>query len=251
MGGALALGLARSGQLAAEDICVSNPHSGKLDALKTAVAGLRTTTDNTECASGADVVILAVKPWKVEAVVTELLPVLAGSRVAVASLAAGITLAQLEQWLGGTCGGLYTMIPNTAIACGEGMTFIASKGSTAKLDAQLVELLGTMGDAMLVEERQMEAGMALASCGIAYALRYVRAATEGGVQLGFRAADAQRIVASTIRGAAALLADGAHAEAEIDRVCTPGGRTIRGLNAMEEAGFTNAVVQGLLASVSH
>ena len=96
----------------------------------------------------------------------------------------------------------------------------------------------------------MNAGMVMASCGIANALRYVRAATQGGVQLGFRAEEAQHIVAQTLRGAASLLeAEGAHAEAEIDRVTTPGGLTIRGLNAMEQAGFTNAVIQGLLAAM--
>ena len=96
----------------------------------------------------------------------------------------------------------------------------------------------------------MNAGMVLASCGIANALRYVRAATEGGVQLGFRAGEAQHIVAQTLRGAASLLdADGAHAETEIDKVTTPGGLTIRGLNAMEQAGFSNAVIRGLLAAM--
>ena len=103
---------------------------------------------------------------------------------------------------------------------------------------------------MLVEERLMNAATALASCGIAYALRYVRAATEGGVELGFRADQAQHIVAQTLRGAAALLdGDGATAEAEIDKVTTPGGLTIRGLNAMEEAGFTASVIRGLRASM--
>jgi pyrroline-5-carboxylate reductase len=111
-------------------------------------------------------------------------------------------------------------------------------------------ILRELGDAMLVEERLMNAGMVLASCGIAYALRYIRAASEGGVQLGFRAAEAQHIVAQTLRGAASLLErPNAHPEAEIDRVTTPGGLTIRGLNAMEQAGFTNAVIRGLLAAL--
>ena len=86
----------------------------------------------------------------------------------------------------------------------------------------------------------------MASCGIAYALRYVRAATEGGVALGFKAKDAQEIVAQTVKGAVSLLANGAHAELEIDKVTTPGGLTINGLNAMEKAGFTSAVIQGLI-----
>jgi pyrroline-5-carboxylate reductase len=80
-------------------------------------------------------------------------------------------------------------------------------------------------------------------------MRYVRAASEGGVELGFKAADAQRIVMQTMKGAVELLqASGMHPEAAIDLVTTPGGVTIRGLNAMEEAGFTHAVIHGLKAS---
>ena len=92
--------------------------------------------------------------------------------------------------------------------------------------------------------------MALASCGIAYAFRYIRAASEGGVELGFKAHQTQEIVMQTLKGAVALLeADNLHPEEAIDQVTTPGGYTIKGLNAMEQAGFTNAVIQGLLASV--
>ena len=145
---------------------------------------------------------------------------------------------------------LYYLIPNTAIATRQSMTFIASRHTTPQADSEMLAILRELGDAMLVEERLMNAGMVLASCGIAYALRYIRAASEGGVQLGFRAAEAQHIVAQTLRGAASLLErPNAHPEAEIDRVTTPGGLTIRGLNAMEQAGFTNAVIRGLLAAL--
>jgi pyrroline-5-carboxylate reductase len=129
------------------------------------------------------------------------------------------------------------------------MTFIASAHSTQPQDQLLMDIFGELGEVMMVEEGQMAAGTSLASCGIAYALRYVRAAMEGGVELGFRAAAAKRIVMQTLRGAVDLLeATGAHPEAEIDRVTTPGGLTIRGLNAMEAAGFTHSVIEGLRAS---
>ena len=103
--------------------------------------------------------------------------------------------------------------------------------------------------AMLIEESAMAAATSLASCGIAYALRYVRAAMEGGVELGIRADEAKRIVMQTLRGAVDVLeANNSHPEAEIDRVTTPGGLTIKGLNAMEAAGFTHSVIEGLRAS---
>jgi len=92
--------------------------------------------------------------------------------------------------------------------------------------------------------------MALASCGIAYVMRYIRAASEGGVELGMYASDAKKIVMQTMLGAVKLLeSTGNHPEAEIDKVTTPGGITIRGLNAMEANGFTTAVIEGLKASV--
>ena len=141
---------------------------------------------------------------------------------------------------------LSVSMPNTAVALGESMTFVvAAHGRPSRA----VELFGALGKVMEIPEKQLGAATALASCGIAYAMRYVRAAEEGGVELGFRAADARQIVVETLRGAAALLSrDGAHPEAEIDKVTTPGGLTIRGLNAMEEAGFTASVIAGLKAS---
>ncbi len=249
MGGALALGLARGQQVNPSDITVSNPSLPKLQALQAVVPDIRITTDNVQCIQQADVIVLAVKPWKLAEVAGQLREHIDYSRQTICSMVGGVGLNDLES-LFSRGGAYYYLIPNTAIATGESMTFIASRGSTPQMDGFLLGVLRPLGDAMLVEERLMNPGMVLASCGIAYALRYVRAATEGGVQLGFRASEAQHIVAQTLRGAASLLErEGAHAEAEIDKVTTPGGLTIRGLNAMEEAGFTKAVISGLLAAL--
>jgi pyrroline-5-carboxylate reductase len=117
------------------------------------------------------------------------------------------------------------------------------------MDDAMVAIFSELGEVMVVEESQIGAATSLASCGIAYALRYIRAAMEGGVELGIRADDAKHIVMQTLRGAVDVLAaNGTHPEAEIDRVTTPGGLTIKGLNAMEAAGFTHSVIEGLRAS---
>ncbi|MCR4920974.1 MAG: NAD(P)-binding domain-containing protein [Bacteroidaceae bacterium] len=245
MGGALALGLSQGSIVAPEDITISNPSTPKLEAIKASAPAIRTTTDNRQCIAHADVVILAVKPWKLAEVADELRTALADHQ-AICSMVGGVGLDRLGELFPGRP--LYYLIPNTAIATHQSMTFMASRGTKPEMDQAMLLIFRELGDAMLVEERLMNAGMVLASCGIAYALRYVRAATEGGVQLGFRAAEAQHIVAQTLRGAASLLDAGGHAEAEIDKVTTPGGLTIRGLNAMEQAGFTNAVISGLLAN---
>lgn len=252
MGGALARGLAQGSIIRTSNIYVSNPSTAKLEALKTEYPEIHITTDNCEVATAADIVVLAVKPWKVTEVLNEIKPHLDYTRQGVASMVGGLGIAQLSKWLDKGCGELpatYLIIPNTAIATMSSMTFIASARSTTAQDEFLLRVFNELGEAMLIDESLMPAATSLASCGIAYALRYIRAAMEGGVELGFRADDAKRIVMQTMRGAADILAaNNSHPEIEIDRVTTPGGLTIKGLNAMEAAGFTNSVIEGLRAS---
>ena len=232
MGGSLAEGLLSGTLFAPADICVANPHTDKLAPL--AARGARTTTDNREAVAGADYVVIVVKPWLVEGVIAELKPVLDYARQTVINMAAAIPSAQL------------LAIPNIAIAQRASMTFVATPNADQAHTDQVMAIFSDLGKAMLVDEHLLSAGTSMAGCGIAYAMRYVRAASEGGVQLGFKADEAKEIALQTMAGAVALLqATGRHPEAEIDRVTTPGGLTIRGLNAMEEAGFSNAVIQGL------
>ena len=252
MGGAVARGLVKGTLVQTSDIYVSNPSTPKLEALKGEFPEVNTTTDNCAAAVAADLVILAVKPWKVVEVLEELKPHLDYSRQAVASMVGGLGIAQLSEWLDkgdGVLPATYILIPNTAIATMSSMTFISSARSTAERDNLLLAVFNELGKAMLIDESAMPAATSLASCGIAYAFRYIRAAMEGGVELGIRADEAKSIVMQTLRGAVDVLeVSGAHPEAEIDRVTTPGGLTIRGLNAMEAAGFTHSVIEGLRAS---
>lgn len=242
MGGAIGRGLLRAG-MPAGDLVVANHTAGKLEAFR--VAGAAVTTDNREAARLGDVVILAVKPWILPGVLEDIKDVLDTSRQTLVSVAAGVSGESIAAQV--SCG-VYIVIPNTAAELGESMTFVTCvrESDTAAVKA----LFGRLGEVMEVEERLLPAATTLASCGIAYAMRYIRAATEGGVELGFRASAAQAIVAQTVKGAAALVSrEGAHPESEIDKVTTPGGLTIRGLNEMERAGFTQAVIRGLKAAV--
>ena len=128
------------------------------------------------------------------------------------------------------------------------MTFIVPIGASEAETKTVVNIFDEMGNSLITDEAHLAAGTTLASCGIAYAMRYIRAASEGGVELGFKADDAKRIVMQTMKGAVELLeASGLHPEAAIDLVTTPGGVTIKGLNEMEHAGFTSAVIRGLKA----
>ena len=239
------------GPVAFYELVVSNPSRQKLEALQTEYPAVQITQSNVEAVRGADLVLLAVKPWKMEEVACELKPVLDYRAQMVASVAGGVGLADLSALFrhNDMLPALFYVMPNTAVAVRQSMTFVAAQGASEEQTAAVVDLFRLLGEAMLVEERLMNGGMALASCGIAFAMRYIRAAMEGGVELGFYPNEAKQIVMQTLSGAVELLrSTGSHPEAEIDRVTTPGGITIRGLNEMEHAGFTDSVIRGLRAA---
>lgn len=250
MGGAIACGLAASGRFTEGKIVCSNRSSEKLERLHHKYPQITVTTDNMAAVKGAEVVIIAVKPWYAESVVRQIKPALEAARPLLVSVVAGVPFAQIADWMmpSERPWTIFRVIPNTAVEIGCGMTFVSAINASEEQFATVMSLFECMGTAMAVDEKQLETGMILASCGIAFALRYLRAAAEGGVELGIPAAQASRIVAQTMIGAAQLvLQNGSHPEHEIDRVTTPGGITIRGLNEMEHAGFTSAVIRGLKA----
>lgn len=251
MGGAIARGLYRSG-VGIDRIVVSNPSEPKLKALKTECPDVLVSTSNMDAVKGADVVIFAVKPWLLEGVMAEVAPMVEFRRQILVSVAAGVSLDTMWNWLKNYSGDrvLMRVMPNTSISVGESMTLLCSRNASDSQVAAVAALFDALGRTAVIQERQMDAAMALCSCGIAYAMRYVRAATEGAVELGLYPDQAREYLLQTLRGAVALLeATGANPESEIDKVTTPGGVTIRGLNAMEAQGFSAAVIAGLKASV--
>lgn len=252
MGGAIARGLTQGTLVAPSNIRVSDLNEGVLADLKKYSEGIITTTNNVSAIAGADIVIVAVKPWLVETVIHQIKPHLDYEKQLVVSIAAGITFDQLKELLQndeGAIPAIFRVIPNTAIAILQSMTIMASCNAGREQEALVKSIFDELGKTVVVEERLMAAGTSLASCGTAFALRYVRAAMEGGVELGFYPDQAKEIVAQTVKGAVELLlTNGTHPESEIDKVTTPGGITIKGLNEMEHAGFTSAVIRGLKAS---
>ena len=141
-------------------------------------------------------------------------------------------------------------MPNTAAEVRESLTAIVPSPAVSDEQLHVVQqIFSTLGLALVVEEAQMPALTALASCGIAHALRYIRAAQESAIEMGINSRLAAQIVAQTVKGAAQLiLTNNSHPEVEIDKVCTPKGVTIAGINAMEHAGFTSAVMKGMMGS---
>ncbi|CCZ71297.1 pyrroline-5-carboxylate reductase [Bacteroides gallinaceum] len=246
MGGAIARGLAQGHYVRVQDITVTNPSMPKLEKLKVEFPAIQVSTDNHEAAD-ADVVIVAVKPWKVEEV---LKPLRLRQPQVLVSVAAGMTFEDLAHFVDPEMP-MFRIIPNTAISLRASMTLIACRNASEQQTLTMLDLFNEMGLAMLIEEKQLAAATSLTSCGIAYVLKYVQAAMQAGVEAGIRPKDAMKMVAQTVEGAARLLLENedTHPALEIEKVTTPGGITIKGVNSLEHDGFTSAVIKAIKASI--
>lgn len=247
MGGAIARGLAHGHQVNTEDIFVSNPGTEKLERLKAEYPGIHTTQSNKEAAADADIVIIAVKPWKVEEV---LKPLRLRQPQILVSVAAGLTFEDLAHFVDPEMA-IFRIIPNTAISERASMTLVAARNASEAQVSSIMNLFNEMGRSMLIEEKLFAAATSLTSCGIAYVLKYVQAAMQAGVEMGIKPQDAMKMLAQTLEGAAQLLLSNeqTHPALEIEKVTTPGGITIKGVNELEMAGFSAAVIRALKASV--
>lgn len=245
MGGAIAVGLLKSGFVPAENIYVADKKENTLAKMKE--LGVNIFIDNLDVATNADVIILAVKPYHIEGVIKEIKPVLSVDKIFI-SIVAGVGISDLGEMAGAEIP-IFRVMPNTAIALQESLTCISANGNTAQYKEYVVELFNKLGKTVEIGEELMAAATVLSSCGIAYALRYIRAAMQGGIEIGFGAEMAQFITAQTVKGATELILEsGNHPEREIDKVTTPMGITITGLNEMEHKGFSSSLIQGVMAS---
>lgn len=248
MGGAIARGLSTGSFFKAEDITVINKTSKRVAELKAFNPNLNVLASDYNSLADADIVIIGVKPWLVEDLLSTHKDKLRNPKQILISVASGINLSQLSEWTYPDKP-IYRVLPNTAVAVKESMTFVSAYNTKKEQDELILNMFKELGKVELIGEKLLPAATSLASCGIAYAFRYIRAAMEGGVEMGLYPGQAKEAVMQTMIGAAKLLeANNSHPEAEIDKVTTAGGITIKGLNEMEHAGFTSAVIKGLKAS---
>jgi pyrroline-5-carboxylate reductase len=247
IGTAIAQGLLRGTLTTPQDLICTTKSQASLERLRQQLPStVSLTHDNASAVRQSRLVFLAVKPALIASVIKEIRLSLTAEHILV-SVAAGVTFEQLSGFLGkdAPAVSLFRLMPNTALSVSQSMTLISAAEPSVHSDL-LLRLFAETGQSLLIPEQLMSAGSLLTSAGIAFALRYIRAAVEGGVALGFRPDDAQSLIVQTVLGAVSLLnTNGTHPEVEIDKVTSPGGITIRGLNAMEEAGFTKAVLAGL------
>lgn len=245
MGGAIAVGLIKSGAMTADNISVADSKESVLEKMNK--LGVNTFQQNLDAVNNADVVIVAVKPYHIESVISGIKTGLTNNKILI-SIVAGVGLNEIQEMVGNDIP-IFRVMPNTAIALQESLTCISSNHNSAAHKQYVTELFDKLGKTIEIPEELMAAATVLSSCGIAYALRYIRAAMQGGIEIGFGAEMAQFITAQTVKGAAELiLQSGNHPEREIDKVTTPRGVTITGLNEMEHKGFSSSLIQGVMAS---
>jgi len=204
--------------------------------------------DNLTLVQACDAIILSVLPGQAKEVVTELAPHLGRGKKLLIRVVSAVTIRELEEWIGGDVT-VVRIMPNTAVEYGASMTCIAGEDENAI--SRVASLFEPLGNTMVIKEQLMPAATILAACGIAFFLRFIRAVSQGGIQIGFHADEAGKIAAQTARGAAELLLrTDHHPETEIDRVTTPMGCTISGLNEMEHYGLSSAMIKGIVKSYS-
>lgn len=243
IGMAIAKGLIRQNIVNPSQLYLTRKRTGLLEGLEKEGFPI---TDNKTLVDACDTIILAVLPGQAEEVLLGLKNQLEGKLLI--SVVSAITIKELKLWCGEKTE-VVRLMPNTAVEYGASMTCIA--GETEQAVDRVRELFAPLGQTMVIKEQLMPAATILAACGIAFFLRFIRAVSQGGIQIGFHSEEAGKIAAQTALGAAELLMQTEnHPETEIDRVTTPMGCTISGLNEMEHFGLSSSMIKGIVKSYS-
>jgi pyrroline-5-carboxylate reductase len=246
LGAAIADGLIMSEFSRPVEISITRRNLAPLN--RFAERGCMVYSDNKKAVRDSEVIILAVKPYNYIDIINEIKSVLQPKKHIIVSVITGVWINDLQKAVGKVIPVIRAM-PNTAIAIQESMTCLAHAGATQTQVNYIEELFNQLGKTVMIDEKLMDAATILGACGTAYAMRYIRANIQGGIEIGFDATTASLIAAQTVKGAAELLLQkGTHPEQEIDKVTTPKGCTIAGLNEMEHRGFSSSLIRGVVAS---
>jgi pyrroline-5-carboxylate reductase len=205
-------------------------------------------SSNTKNIEQADIIILTIKPYQVDTVLEEILPFLKNKIIA--SAVSGLSIETLQE-KAGTNHAVIHIMPNIAARFGESATCISYLEKDKDEAKKVIALFNDLGTVSVIDEKLMDAATVLGACGTAYALRYIRASMQAGIEIGFDAQTALAIASQTAKGAATMaLEEKIHPEQLIDRVTTPQGCTIVGLNEMEHQGFSSSLIKGIKTSLN-
>jgi pyrroline-5-carboxylate reductase len=244
LGTSLAKGLIVSKQFNYRDIVITDKRESRIDLLKN--QGFQVTSNNHEAVSKSRIVVMSVKPQQFSILAQEIKQALTPDHILVSTVT-GVTHKEIETTLGKLP--IFRIMPNTALEICESMTCISCHNTSADQESLILPLFEKMGRILQIPEELMGAATVVGACGIAFALRFMRAMSQGGIEIGFNSEMSQLIAAQTVKGAAQLIVETSnHPEKEIDKVTTPQGITISGLNEMEHQGLSSAVIRGLITS---
>jgi len=245
IGSAIARGLEKSGQFAVSNITLTRRKTQPLDELEN--RGFQITNENSEAVKKSEILIIAVGPSQLVPLLKDISSHLNNNHLII-SIVSGVKIKEIQKKVG-TAIPIIRAMPNTAADLCESMTCLSTLDGFEKELKIAQSLFNQIGKTLIIGEDQMASATSLGACGVAFFLRAIRAASQGGIEIGFHSDEAFVIAAQTARGAATLLLDNdAHPEAEIDRVTTPMGATIAGLNEMEHQGFSSAMIKGITTS---
>ncbi len=246
IGQAIYKGLVRSGEIKAEQIILSNTNISLIESFKQ--EGCLITDNNGKALAFADTLILCVEPQQIDKLLDQIRPAIDPKKHLVVSIVSGVSINQILDSLKVKLP-VFRAMPNTAISIGESMTALACRNEDKHLLPEVEDVFKHLGETIHLKEELVTSATALASCGIAFFMRAIRAAIQGGIEIGLNSEDAKKMAAQTAKGAAKLLQEsGQHPEAEVDRVTTPMGVTISGLNQMEHVGFSSAMIKGIVTA---
>jgi pyrroline-5-carboxylate reductase len=245
LGSAIAKGLLINGFIKPDQLVITRRNTFSLSQF--ADLGVKVTSNNTEAAEASDIIILAVKPYNYQDVLEEIKTVVHTKQILI-SVVTGVWLNDLENIIKKNTA-LFRAMPNTAIAIQQSMTCLCYKNASLQQIDTVQKIFNQVGRTVTIDENLMDAATVLGACGTAYAMRYIRANIQGGIEIGFDVETASLIAAQTVKGASQLLLEtDSHPEKEIDKVTTPKGCTIAGLNEMEHQGFSSSLIKGIVAS---
>ncbi len=246
LGVAIAQGIVKAKVAKANQVFITRRHLAKLDDIRK--QGFKITTNNVEAVKASSIIMLCVQPKQLTGLLQEISGALDKKKHLLVSTITGVAMEEIASKSPGNISIIRAM-PNTAVAIGASMTCLCTTNASDKQMESIQNIFNALGQTLIIEERLMKAATVLAASGIAFFMRYLRAATQGGIQLGFDSEEAQLIAGQTAKGAAMLLQQlHSHPEVEIDKVTTPEGCTIAGLNEMEHQGLSSALIKGIVAS---
>jgi len=247
LGYSIAVGLLTQDNFKLKNLYLTKRNTDSLDSWNK-LPNVKISSDNKKAVRFSDIVIIAVQPKQLPEVLDEIKDLINPKRHTVISVVTGRKINEIEGVLGNDIAVVRAM-PNTAISVGESMTCL-SANENGKKNIDFAKLIfDSVGKTMCIEERLMQSATVICASGIAFWMRLIRATAQGAVQLGFHADEAQELAVQTCLGAASLLVkSGNHPEEEIDKVTTPSGCTIEGLNEMEHQGLSSSLIKGLVTS---